>query len=68
LVRVLAIGFMSKGFGEQLGLGESVKIYFGKVPDLSKIWNWVRDRLRIQIGISRERTDALPSAPGKSAS
>jgi hypothetical protein len=33
---------MSKGFGEQLGFRESVKICFGKALDLSKTWNWVR--------------------------
>jgi hypothetical protein len=27
---------MSKGFGVQLGFGESVEICFGKVPDLRR--------------------------------
>jgi hypothetical protein len=40
-----AIGFMSKGFGAQLGFGESVEIRFGKVPDLRR-WYYVRDQLR----------------------
>jgi hypothetical protein len=61
------IGFVSKGFGAQLGFGESMELCFGKVPDLRR-WYYIRDQLRSGLSFLREKINALPSAPGQSAS
>jgi hypothetical protein len=63
-----AIEFMSEGFWSATWIQETRVDLFRESSGFKRKIKLVQGSTQIWIGTLRERTDALPSAPGKSAS